>query len=153
LKLKCDEPLSNVAFNFNVRRYIMEREDPTVIVSANIGRQSGAETRADGSKVFFNTPFKWTRRDFSNVVWTGPENEAGRDVWCNAYVIENDNMFAFAANAPAAGAGVSRPGLCPAAPDPAAYSDGVAAEELAEEVGKSGKYATVAIIMTKKIKI
>jgi hypothetical protein len=22
LKLKCDEPLSNVAFNFNVRRYI-----------------------------------------------------------------------------------------------------------------------------------
>jgi len=123
----------------------MEREDPTVIVSANIGRQSGAETRADGSKVFFNTPFKWT---------AGPEHEAGRDVWCNAYVIEDDdNMFAFAANAPAAGAGVSRPGLCPAAPDPAAYSDGVAAEELAEEVGKSGKYATVAIIMTKKIKI
>jgi len=138
----------------------MEREDPTVIVSANIGRQSGAETRADGSKVFFNTPFKWTRRDFSNVVWTGPENEAGRDVWCNAYVIENDNMFAFAANAPAAGAGVSRPGLCPAAPDPAAFAEwrsapgpGVAAEELAEVVGKSGKYATVAIVMTKKIKM
>jgi hypothetical protein len=24
LKLKCDEPLSNFAFNFNLRRYIME---------------------------------------------------------------------------------------------------------------------------------
>jgi hypothetical protein len=44
---------------------------------------------------------------------------------------------------------VSRPGLCPAAPDPAAFADGVAAEELAEAVGKSGKFASEAIILTK----
>ena len=55
----------------------------------------------------------------------------------------------FAGNAPAAAGGVSRPGLCPAAPDPAAFADGVDAEELAEEVGKSGKYASEAIILTK----
>jgi hypothetical protein len=29
LKLKCDEPLSNVAFNFNVRRYIMTEKECT----------------------------------------------------------------------------------------------------------------------------
>lgn len=38
----------------------MDHEEPSMIASANIGRQSGVATRADGSKVFFNTPFKWT---------------------------------------------------------------------------------------------
>jgi hypothetical protein len=30
LKLKCDELLSNVAFNFNLRRYTLERRRPRV---------------------------------------------------------------------------------------------------------------------------
>jgi hypothetical protein len=55
----------------------------------------------------------------------------------------------FAGNAPAGSAGVSRPGLCPAAPDPAAFADGVAADEMAVEVGKSGKYASEAFLLTK----
>lgn len=28
------------------------------------------------------------------TVRCGPEHSAGRDVWCNTYVIDNDNMFA-----------------------------------------------------------
>lgn len=34
------------------------------------------------------------------AVRCGPEHRAGRDVWCNTYVIEDDTMFAAGAATP-----------------------------------------------------
>jgi len=53
LKLKCDEPLSNFAFNFNLRRYIMGQMragvTPTPTEAAVDACGAGAYTRSQSS--------------------------------------------------------------------------------------------------------
>ena len=45
LKLKCDEPLSNFAFNFNLRRYMKANGKCALTVTAP-GFKAGAYTRS-----------------------------------------------------------------------------------------------------------
>jgi len=49
LKLTCDEPLSNVAFNFNLRRYNKERAFNTVLKMNQLDKDEQAVSAAGPS--------------------------------------------------------------------------------------------------------
>jgi hypothetical protein len=62
----------------------MDPEDETKIASANVGLMRSVKEREDGSFEFTNEAWKYT---------PGPEHVAGRDDWCNAFVLRDDSVY------------------------------------------------------------
>jgi hypothetical protein len=51
LKLKCDEPLSNDAFNFSLRRYMKALEEAAAAAEARKARKAAKAAKAVGGRV------------------------------------------------------------------------------------------------------
>ena len=109
----------------------LDEADPSKIVGADIGNLSKVE-EVDGAAVYQNTAFKY-------MLGTGTEQRAGRERWCNSYVVKDDTMITFSNSAPED----AEPG-CPKAPDSATAQSSFD-KELLESNG-----AVAARILTKQ---
>ena len=87
---------------------VLDAENPSKIASANIGKFAGAERLSNDVDVYRNDVFKY-------MPGTDVEARAGREKWCNSYLVDGDKMFMFSNSAVE---GSEEAPECPKAPDP-----------------------------------
>ena len=110
----------------------LDAENSSKIVSANVGKFSGAERLPNGANVYRNAVFKY-------MPGTDAEHRAGRERWCNSYVVVDDDEMFMLSNSAAEGSEEEKEAPeCPEAPDPKRFSPYDAVEKKAFGANAAG---------------